>query len=176
VPISDRIAVLKQELGISSNRALEKGGLPGDEWVVSNGLLDTWKDKDPSEFTTSSLERFLNYWGINKDWWRTGKGDPITKKPTPAIKSTDNMEKGQYEGVYQTIVEGRTEYVLIPRSILSETQLVSTEQINKTWAELAEKNRELERKNKQLDFYQEQFAKLMDNLELSPKSPKPKEV
>jgi hypothetical protein len=95
---------------------------------------------------------------------------------TPAIKPAQKMDKDDRVGVYQTIVEGHTEYVLIPRTVLQETQLVSTEQINKTWEELAEKNRELERKNNQIDFYQKQFAKLMDNLELAPKPSKPKEV
>jgi hypothetical protein len=105
-------------------------------------------------------------------------------KHTSVDKATDNTEKPtKRESVYTTIVEGHTEYLLVPRSVLQETQLVSSEQIRRTWDELAEKNKELseknkelERKNKQIDFYQEQFAKLMENLELSPKPFKSKEV
>jgi transcriptional regulator with XRE-family HTH domain len=103
--------------------------------------------------------------------------DLIGENLTSVDKLTDNKEKpASREGVYQTIVEGHTEYVLIPRSVLNETQLISNEQIKRTWDELAEKNKELERKNKQLDFYNEQFAKLLENLELAPKSSEPKKI
>ncbi len=93
--------------------------------------------------------------------------DLLGNNHTPVQKATDNKELS--ESVYRTIVEGNTEYVLVPRNILNETQLISKD-------ELAEKSREMERKNKQIDFYQEQFSKLMDGLELTSKSPKPKKV
>lgn len=150
-------------------KAEQKAGMAGT--VLSKAAQ---RDGELSEY---NKEKFLRTFHVNRDWLEAGKGEIYSKKPTPVTESTGSNENPVIrEGVYQTIVEGHTEYVLIPRMVLNETQLISTEQINKTWAELAEKNKELERKNRQLDFYQEQFAKLMDNLELSPKSANPKEV
>lgn len=155
------------ELGINSISAFE------DKIEAGRGAINDFykENREPGRIT---LKRIKSFPDLNWEWWETGKGEIFL---TSVPNTTDN-KKNSYlrEGVYQTIVEGHTEYVLIPRTVLNETQLVSTEQINKTWAELAEKNKELERKNKQLDFYQEQFARLMDNLELTPKPPKPKEV
>jgi transcriptional regulator with XRE-family HTH domain len=71
-----------------------------------------------------------------------------TKKLTPVDKANDNKEKGHDSRieVYRTIVEGHTEYVLIPRIVLNDTQLVSVKQIEKDKAymdALIEFNRDL---------------------------------
>lgn len=122
---------------------------------------------------------------INGHWLLTGEGEMFfSENGTPAKESSDNYKNGGVrESVYKSIVEGHTEYMLVPRSILNETQLVSTEQIKRTWdelaqknIELAEKNKELDTKNKQIDFYQGQFARLMENLELATKSSDSKKV
>jgi hypothetical protein len=130
------------------------------------------------------LRIFQDKLGISPDWWDTGKGDIYVSKHTQDEKAGDNKQNDQFnESVYRTIIEGHTEYLLVPRSVLNETQLVSTEQIKRTWDELAEKNKEiaeknkeLERKNKQIDFYQDRFAKLLENMELTTKPSKAKEV
>lgn len=80
--IADRIVVLKAELGVSSNRELEKGGHPGRQWLISNGLLATWETKDPSDFTSNKVEKFLNHYKINRTWWKTGNGDVFVKNGT----------------------------------------------------------------------------------------------
>lgn len=137
-----------------------------------------------SELKDKYLRIFQDKLRINPQWWDTGKGDIYLRNVTDDDKPDDNQEKMyNHSDVYRTIVEGHTEYLLVPREVLKETQLVSTEQIKRTWEELAEKNKELaaknqelERKNKQLDFYQDQFAKLMENLELAPKPSKSKEI
>jgi hypothetical protein len=59
--IKDRIAVLKKILDIPSDRGLEKGGLPGDDWVISNGQLSKWVDKDPAIFSSTTVEKFLRH-------------------------------------------------------------------------------------------------------------------
>lgn len=174
--IGARIEVLREKLGNKTIAELEKGNLKGDDRLLGNGVISSWIDK-PIEWTSDKLEKFLTHYNVNRTWWKTGEGEVFI---TPAQKPADNKEKmDNREDVYRTIVEGHTEYLLVPREVLKETQLVSTEQIKRTWEELAEKNKELaaknqelERKNVQLDFYQNQFAKLLENLELSPKSSK----
>jgi transcriptional regulator with XRE-family HTH domain len=85
-----------------------------------------------------------------------------TKKGTYVETPSNKKEMENPEEVYRTIVEGNTEYVLIPRKVLDRTQLVSAD--------------ELDRKNNQIDFYQKQIGRLLETLELQPKSPDPKEV
>lgn len=75
---------------------------------------------------------FMDKLHINPVWWDTGKGDIYLGNPTQEQKIIDNKEKAEFnESVYRTIVEGNTEYVLIPRSVLNEVQLISTAQLEK---------------------------------------------
>lgn len=73
--------------------------------------------------------------------------------PTSVQESTDkNNIMEQPEEVYRNIVEGNTEYLLIPRSVLQEKyRLVSMEQYEKDLKEMAMRERELERRDKQID-------------------------
>jgi transcriptional regulator with XRE-family HTH domain len=147
-----------------------------DKMGIGKAGIYKWESEEnkPGQDSLTALSKALD---VSVD-------DLLSENGTSDQKPDDNKEKMySHEEVYRTIVEGHTEYLLVPREVLKETQLVSTEQIKRTWEELAEKNKELaaknqelERKNIQLDFYQNQFAKLLENLELSPKPPKPKEV
>lgn len=70
------------------------------------------------------------------------------EKITPAMNSTDKIDydEGARGKVYKTIVEGHTEYLLIPRSVMKDVQLVSNKQIEKDkifMDALIEFNREL---------------------------------
>lgn len=181
--IGVRIENLKAHLG-KTIAELEKGrpeDYPGkDDRLLGNATISGWLEKDLT-WTSDKLDKFLRYWKVNPEWWKTGEGEVIL---THGDKPSDNKQNGGFrDSVYKTIVEGYTEYMLVPRSMLNETQLISTEQIKRTWEELAqknnelaEKNKELENKNKQIDFYQGQFARLMENLELTPKPPDSKEI
>lgn len=79
---------------------------------------------------------------------------------TPMPKPSDNNENELSDPeIYRNIIEGKTEYSLIPRQVLDKTQLISIEQVTRTWDELAQKNRELaqrsadiDRRDKQIDF------------------------
>jgi hypothetical protein len=143
--IKARIAVLESELRKSGNQL-------GLDAKLGNGTVDGWTDKHLDK-SKPLVEKFLRHHKVNPQWWETGKGEVfLTLMP----KSTDNKENPAFrEGVYQTIIEGHTEYVMIPRTVLENTQLVAKD--------------ELDRKNKQIDFYQEHFAKLLNDLELVPK-------
>jgi hypothetical protein len=160
--ISDRITVLKQELKVSSDRELEKGRDNSDKWVISNGLLDTWKEKDPAKFSTSKLEVFLNYWGVNKEWFKTGKGEVLIKNSTPAINSTDNTEM-EVNSIYQDLVEARSDYRLIPKTILDgEYRMVLKSEIDEKTELLREA---LAAKNELLDEYRALTKQLKSEIE-----------
>lgn len=82
-----------------------------------------------------NLEKFLGTFHVERDWLLHGNGpmknEKAVKNPTPASNSTDNTEKPLGE-IYRNIVEGSTEYILIPRSVLQEKyRLVPLEQIQK---------------------------------------------
>lgn len=155
------------KLGINSVSALE------DKIEAGRGAINEFynENREPGRKTLKKIKSFP---GLNENWYDTGKGEIFIEKSTSVEKQKTSQENR--EPIYQTIIEGYTEYVLVPRTVLDKTQLVSSDQINRTWDELAEKNRELERKNKQIDFYQEQIAKLLSGVELASKSSNTKEI
>jgi hypothetical protein len=168
VKINERALILKELTGKSLNTL-------GKEAGVSNGTADDWSDKQVGK-PTRTVKDFLRFHGINEQWWKTGEGDVFNKKRTYVELPSNNKEmENPRETVYQTIVEGHTEYVLIPRSIMKDTQLISSEQIKRTWDELAEKNKELERKNGQINFYHKFLEKYLEGVEL-PKPPNSEKV
>lgn len=155
------------KLGINSVSALE------DKIEAGRGAINEFynENREPGRKTLKKIKSFP---GLNENWYDTGKGEIFIENSTSVEKQKTSKENR--EPIYQTIIEGHTEYVLVPRTVLDKTQLVSSDQINRTWDELAEKNRELERKNKQIDFYQEQIAKLLSGVELASKSSNTKEI
>lgn len=169
VEIANRKAVLKKLTGKSLNVLAVEAG-------VSNGTADDWTDKQ-IEKPSRTVSDFLSHHKISEKWWKSGEGEVFI---TPAINSdsSDNNTdpKEMKEGVYQTIVEGHTEYVLIPRSVLNETQLVSKDQINRTWVELDKRSTELADRNKQFDLLLNQLNQIYEKFELIPKTLKTKEV
>lgn len=118
--LSARMKVLYEKLNKSGN-------LLGKEAGLGNATVDGWSDKQ-IEKPTLAVESFLNHHKINREWWKTGQGEVFI---TPVEKTSDNKEKDSEE-VYRNIVEGNTEYVLIPRSVIQEKyRLVSLEQLEK---------------------------------------------
>jgi hypothetical protein len=154
--IKDRIAVLKKILDIPSDRGLEKGGLPGDDWVISNGQLSKWVDKDPAIFSSTTVEKFLRHYGINSDWWKTGKGEILDPNSTyvkiPSNNKQKPMEQDQFLDTFKSLVEGNTEYLLVPRGVLKDNyRLISLEQYQKDMEQLR-KDRE------QIEMYKNEFV------------------
>jgi hypothetical protein len=135
--IGERIGIIRQKLGDKTVSFLEKGALPGDERLLSNGIISKWVNKDV-DWMSNDLDKFLNHWGIDRNWWKTGEGEPFI---TSAMKSTDNKQN-EPEEIYRNLVEGNTEYILIPRSVLQEKyRLVSLEEFADR-AKQSEKDRE----------------------------------
>lgn len=88
------------------------------------------ENREPSKRT---IWKFLESLSINPEWWETGNGSIYLEKPTQGDKMSDNKENPIQEAeVYRTIVEGNTEYLLIPRSVLQDKyRLRSLEDIEK---------------------------------------------
>lgn len=110
------------KLGINTVYGLEAqiGAAPG---AISKPLK---KGDEPGPGTIKKIRDGVP--GLNPDWWETGKGEVfITEVPQPGNNNGKNYT-GDPE-VYRTIVEGNTEYVLIPRTVLLDTKLISNEQL-----------------------------------------------
>lgn len=116
--IKDRIEVLSKFLG-KSVAELEKGDkkdFPGeDDRLLGNATISGWYSKK-TDWTSATLDKFLNYYRINREWWKTGEGDIIL---TPVPESTSSKEKTPEE-IYRDLVECRTDYRLVPKIILNE--------------------------------------------------------
>jgi hypothetical protein len=119
------------KLGINSPSGLE-GHIKAGVGAITKYLKN---DEEPGEDT---IKKILDLPGLNKEWWETGNGAVFSDEP--AIKhasvqnGTDNKGKSAEarEGAYRTIVEGYTEYYLIPKTIFQEKYiLVALDQFNK---------------------------------------------
>lgn len=79
-----------------------------------------------------------------------------TTNHTPVLKDSEKSNSGDPE-VYRTIVEGNTEYVLIPRIVMRDTKLISTEQLEATLEQMRSDKRLME-------IIVAENAKLMDKI------------
>jgi hypothetical protein len=105
--IGERITVLELELKKSIRQMEQESGL-------GNGTLSSWKEK-VVEYSTDKVEKFLQYYSINRQWWRTGEGEILDKKSKEADKELEPHIK---ESVYRDLVEGNSDYRLIPKVVL----------------------------------------------------------
>lgn len=134
--------------------------------------IEAGSGKTPS-LNLRSLRTLWDKIGINPEWWETGEGPVfIAGSPenhTGVQNGTDN--KGNpledREGVYKTIVEGHTEYYLIPKTVFQEKYiLVALDQFNK---EKEKWEQDKQSFNKLLDM----FEKELDKRESAPKAQSP---
>jgi hypothetical protein len=129
--IGRRIKELLSELDVSVTDLEEMGG-------IGNATLKSWKDK-PLGFSSNTLSAFKLKLRIREEWWKTGEGEKFI---TPVQEAGNNKEnRGE---VYRNIVEGNTEYLLIPRSVFADKyRLVAVEKIDQEKEELREKNKQI---------------------------------
>lgn len=116
-------------MGVLSQLTKKSGNKLGLEAGLGNATVNDWSDKQV-EKPTRTVEEFLKHHSISETWWKTGEGEVfITSEQKPG----DNKEKMEnQEEVYRNLVEGNTEYILIPRSVLQEKyRLVALEQFQK---------------------------------------------
>lgn len=148
------------KLGIKSIFGLEKFA------KVGTGSVSKFLNENESP-TIGTIKKIQDALRVNPEWWDTEKGDIYLEKHTSVDKASDNNGKMENpEEVYRNIVEGNTEYILIPRSVLNEKyRLVAIEQIEKD-------KTQAEKQSKQIDFLIEGQMKLIDKiteLQLQPK-------
>jgi hypothetical protein len=138
--IGDRIDVLRVELN-KTVRELERGDgtEDGENWVVSNGLLGKWRNR-PVTFQSNTLEDFLNFWGVSKEWWKTGQLPVLNKNLTSVEKLTENNNMDQArETFYRDLIERNEEYSILPKALLKDYKMIPDkimDQITKTNDEL----------------------------------------
>jgi hypothetical protein len=149
----DKILTIK---GIKLYKLAEMSGL--------GNTLEKAYEKD-REMRTSTTERFIQKMGINSVWWEQQKGEVFSKNGTEVKESTDNSIMEDPEEVYRKLVEGNTEYVLIPRSVLQEKyRLVSLEQFQKDKEQMEKDKKESENQQKIIDKLLDQYDKVIARL------------
>lgn len=100
VRIKDRIAVLEEKLGKSGN-------LLGQDAGLGNGTVDAWSDK-PIDYSTNMIEKFLTHHRINKEWWKTGKGEIFLTTPEKKgdkLRDVDIIEAENYIGMHRRVYD-----------------------------------------------------------------------
>lgn len=120
--IKDRIEELAIILG-KTVAELEKGDkkdFPGkDDRLLGNATISGWYEQ-PLVWTSATLEKFLTYYRVSREWWKTGEGEPIL---TSVDKASDNKEKPP-ESIYRDLVESNSEYRLVPKIILDNYEII----------------------------------------------------
>lgn len=111
----------------------------GKETGISKQNISLWENRisNPGQ---KFIDRLASYFNIPKETFYV---ETLTleyleknfsgKNSTPEQKSMDKKEKiDTQEDIYRNLVEGNTEYILIPRSVLQEKyRLVALEQFQK---------------------------------------------
>lgn len=147
--IGEKIEILKGVLG-KTTAELEKGRVedyPGKEdRLLGNATISGWLDKDLM-WTSDKLEKFLRYWDVNMEWWRTGEGAVLNKKGTGGDKPSDYKQNGMRvkETFYSELIEQNEEYSLIPRAVLKDYKIVPDKIIDVIIASNENEKRALER-------------------------------
>lgn len=163
--IQARIKILEGEFpGKSGNQLGKDAGL-------GNTTVDGWNDNQIGK-PTLAVKEFLKFYNIRGEWWATMEGPIFKGKPThgqiePAI--TEKPLGGDPE-VYRTIVEGKTEYVLIPRTTMQDSKLIAKEQFTET-IEMMRTDREMMKSDRQIMvLLMNEFLAAVKRLESSPES------
>lgn len=86
--ISCRINVLADHLGKNGNTLGKDAGL-------GNATVDRWMDKDVT-FRSALVDKFINHYNINRDWWKTGQGE-IFKPEANKIELYERLLKATEE-------------------------------------------------------------------------------
>lgn len=136
--IIERLAILEEKTGKSANTLGKEAGL-------GNGTVDRWKDNQLAD-PNLHAKQFLKHHNINPKWWETGKGEVFL---TSVQERSDNTGKQWLdfspEDVYRKIIEGGTEYLLVPKTAFEgHYRFVPIEQIQS-------QTRELERRDHQIE-------------------------
>jgi hypothetical protein len=100
---------------------------------ISHAMFGRYKDMKTAMPLDKMEHIFSKFPGLQELVVRHLTGNKM-KNNTQAENGSDSTEK-PLEGdpeVYRTIVEGKTEYVLMKRSILNDAQIVSNVQLNAT--------------------------------------------
>jgi hypothetical protein len=165
----DRLLEIKELDKLSINKIEKALGVDG---TIYKGIKDS--KYIPNSELVSEIVRIYN---LKKSWWdnpvSNNPDDIYEKKLTDMPKPNENKEKTADE-VYRDIVEGNTEYILIPRSVLQEKyRLVSIEKL--------EEDRENWKKDKAvidrlLTMYEDLAAEMKIRLKSEAETPVMKEA
>lgn len=126
---------LEKKLDIDGiiTKLLKSSGLKMEEFLYRSGIsLDAYRKMvDRGKLSANAVQNILDNFDVNEGLLKGTEDLTLSGKLTSVQKGSDNTNKplGGDPEVYRTIVEGNTEYVLIPRTVLKDTKLISVQQI-----------------------------------------------
>jgi len=85
--------------------------------------------KDNRLLSEEYHNKFITKFNVNPEWWETGKGEVILKKPYTGNNSSDSNGKGKSEldiraHTYADLIEKNTDYKLMPTMILTDYSII----------------------------------------------------
>lgn len=133
------------------------------------GTISKKKDTN-SKLFENNVKNFLRRFHVARSWWDHGEGEMLSKKVDdirgisahePALSYT--KDESINEEIYKKIVEGNTEYLLIPRSVLKENyRLKSLEEYEKEKEDAIRLDKERENQKQVSEGQDRKIQLLMD--------------
>ncbi len=140
------------------------------DWLNMSAGRVSQKFKDGKWDRLGELNIIAEKTGYSLEWLYSGNGP---EKGNAVAESEQTYRAIDSGGVYKKIVEGNTEYVLIPRSVLNEKyRLVSVEKIEKEKEDSEKDKRTIDRLLDQNEKLHDGLMKLLESQSARPQKTK----
>jgi hypothetical protein len=135
------------------DKILKDRKLKIEKFAVDAGIsIDALrKSIERNTLSDNSVEKIRDSFHIKEDFLRGFESELSYEKPTPVQNGANNTGK-PIEGdpeVYRTIVEGKTEYVLVPREVMQDSKLIAKDQFTET-IEMMKSDREMMKSDRRI--------------------------
>lgn len=158
--IGQRIEILRSKLNNISISDLEKGNFKGDKRLLGNATIAGWLSKSV-DWTSDKLDKFLTHYGINREWWKTGKGEVFKENNIYIETAAGTKETMTRESVYAELIEKNVNYRILPTLILLDHKIVPNDILEQHKKEIERHTKEVERQ----DILISKYEKLIERLE-----------
>lgn len=112
------------------------------------------KALERSSFSADIVDKIFDRFRVRKKYWYDGKEPVIEEKPTSVQNEAAIPEKPlrAYNAELQDLIEGKTEYLVIPRSVLKDNyRIVPLEQFEKDKRQMEKDAKELDSRIKEIE-------------------------
>jgi hypothetical protein len=139
-----------------------------EQMIGVDGTIYKAYDDDREPADSEIVRKLIGTLGIRQQWWdkdwESGSTDIFI---TPVQNDPHKHRNGQDDDLYKRIVEGGTEYLLVPRTAFEGNyRFIPIEEIEMHARELERKEAELIRKDSQIQGLHELFKMIASGLTL----------